>query len=111
LIATHLGLRAFERKIQVKRLLRSIPKGDSNIIIVIGDINEWFPASKALQRFSAHFGCTPTLRTFPSRFPGLALDRIWVQPAAAMNEIQVNNTPSARIASDHLPLKAKLVLP
>lgn len=110
LIATHLGLRAFERRIQVKKLLRAIPKSDSNITILTGDFNEWFPASKVMRRLRARFGDSPALRTFPARFPLLPLDRIWVQPAHALTDIQVHDTPLARIASDHLPLKATLVV-
>jgi len=110
LIATHLGLRAFERRLQVKKLLREISGDDSSVTILTGDFNEWFPASKVLRRLRARFGDSPAPGTFPAVFPLLALDRIWARPAKAMTDIQVHNSPLARIASDHLPLKASFVL-
>jgi endonuclease/exonuclease/phosphatase family metal-dependent hydrolase len=45
-------------------------------------------------------------RTFPARFPFFSLDRIWVRPTETMISLDVHKTPLARIASDHLPIKA-----
>ena len=56
------------------------------------------------------FGPMPSLRTFPSRFPVFALDRIWVQPRASLLDVRVHRTPLARRASDHLPLTARVRL-
>ena len=48
-------------------------------------------------------------RTFPSRFPAFALDRVWVHPAARLVDIEVDRSRPARIASDHLPLVARVL--
>ena len=46
----------------------------------------------------------PRVRSFPSRFPLLSLDRIWVRPRRALRELGVHASPTARSASDHLPV-------
>jgi endonuclease/exonuclease/phosphatase family metal-dependent hydrolase len=48
-------------------------------------------------------------RTFPSRFPTFALDRVWVHPAARLVDIEVDRSEPARVASDHLPLVARVL--
>jgi len=50
------------------------------------------------------------LPSFPSRFPLFALDRILANPHDLISGIEVHATPLARIASDHLPIKARLAL-
>lgn len=110
-IVTHLGLRAFERKRQVGRLLEALPKEQDRLVIVLGDFNEWTPRNRRVRSLCTHLGKCPTLRTFPSRYPVFPLDRIWVRPAGALADICVHDTPVARIASDHLPLKATITMP
>ncbi len=58
-----------------------------------------------------HFGpIHAVLPSFPSRYPLLALDRIMARPANLITRIEVHQTPLARLASDHLPIKARLNL-
>lgn len=101
-IATHLGLRKSERRIQVKRLLERIgPR-----CVLMGDFNEWWLWGNPLRWIKTLFGPAPALPTFPSSRPVLALDRIWVRPPASIKQIAVHRTPLSAMASDHLPLKA-----
>ncbi|WP_425522964.1 endonuclease/exonuclease/phosphatase family protein, partial [Bartonella alsatica] len=51
-----------------------------------------------------------TVPSFPSRFPFLALDRILAFPHQLLTNIENHHSPLARIASDHLPIKAYLDL-
>jgi endonuclease/exonuclease/phosphatase family metal-dependent hydrolase len=109
-LATHLGLRPAERREQIQRLLRVL-EGDRPLpTILTGDINEWFLWGRPLRWLHKHFEQTPARATFPARYPVLALDRIWVKPRTLLRNIAVHSTPLARIASDHLPLKAELDL-
>jgi endonuclease/exonuclease/phosphatase family metal-dependent hydrolase len=109
-LATHLGLRPGERREQIQRLLRVL-EGDRPLpTILTGDINEWFLWGRPLRWLHKHFEQTPARATFPARCPVLALDRIWVKPRTLLRNIAVHSTPLARIASDHLPLKAELDL-
>jgi endonuclease/exonuclease/phosphatase family metal-dependent hydrolase len=50
----------------------------------------------------------PSPRTWPSLFPFLALDRIFVSPAVEVESVFSPRDPLARIASDHLPVVAVL---
>lgn len=105
-VAAHLGLRPFERRRQVHRLLEAVSEQGAQPVIVLGDFNEWYPPGRPLRRLHGRFGQTPAHRTFPSRFPLFALDRIWVQPRAALLSVHVHTSEHARKASDHLPVRA-----
>ena len=48
--------------------------------------------------------------SFPARFPVLALDRVLGSPHNLVTAVEVHNTPLARMASDHLPVKAYIDL-
>lgn len=107
-IVTHLGLQPRERRFQVRRLLDVLTLETGVLTVVMGDINEWLPGSRSLRWLHRRLGRPPARRTFPSFLPLLALDRIWVWPMKALAAIHVHVTPAARIASDHLPLKAAI---
>jgi endonuclease/exonuclease/phosphatase family metal-dependent hydrolase len=102
-IATHLGLRPTERRFQVQRLL---DRFQMKHCALMGDLNEWFLWGRPLRWLQALFGKTPHVRTFPSRFPVFALDRVWVRPPESLVTLEVHRSPLARVASDHLPVKA-----
>jgi endonuclease/exonuclease/phosphatase family metal-dependent hydrolase len=104
-IVTHLGLRAAERRYQVRRILEALSKGQTRFIILLGDINEWVLRSRPLRWLYARFGTPPAPRTFPSWLPLFALDRIWVLPRPVLVGVRAHATPLTRIASDHLPVK------
>jgi endonuclease/exonuclease/phosphatase family metal-dependent hydrolase len=109
-IATHLGLRPGERREQVEKLMPLLAASKADIKILLGDLNEWFLWGRPLRRLHRVFGNTPTMATFPSRWPLFALDRIWVQPLSAIDYIQIHKSSNAKAASDHLPLIAQLHL-
>jgi endonuclease/exonuclease/phosphatase family metal-dependent hydrolase len=109
-IVTHLGLRAAERRYQVRRLLEALSKGQNRFIIVLGDINEWVLRSRPLRWLYARFGTPPAPRTYPSWLPLFALDRIWVLPREVLIEVHACTQPLARIASDHLPVKGLIAI-
>jgi endonuclease/exonuclease/phosphatase family metal-dependent hydrolase len=106
-LVTHFGMSALDRLFQARRLLKLLGEDREQPTIVLGDFNEWFPGP-ALRRLQARLGRPPAVATFPSGRPILALDRIWVQPLAALVEVRAHATPLARMASDHLPVKATI---
>ncbi len=110
-IAAHLGLGLNERQIQVRRLLQVLADHGDGPLLLLGDFNEWRPPSRPLRRLHRHFGRTPGLRSFPSNFPLLALDRIWMQPRSALIALEVHTSRWARVASDHLPVRAVIAPP
>lgn len=106
-IVTHLGLKPAERRFQVRKLLdllKHVPLHER--VIVLGDINEWLPLGRPLRWLNALFGRSPAERTFPSRWPLFALDRVWVRPRHALLAFGAHRSPLAVQASDHLPVKA-----
>lgn len=108
IVTTHLGLRPSERRYQMQRLLTLLDGEKSLLTIVLGDFNEWFCRARHLQWLNLRLGKSPAPPTFPSRRPLLALDRIWVNPSDRLLALHPYRTRTARIASDHLPLVAKV---
>jgi len=109
-LVTHLGLLPGERRKQVRRLLDLLGDHPSDVVVLCGDINEWFAVGRPLRWLHARLGRTATVPTFPSAFPVFALDRIWVHPHAALAALTAHASPAARRASDHLPLLADIRL-
>jgi endonuclease/exonuclease/phosphatase family metal-dependent hydrolase len=107
-VATHLGLKPRERRYQARRLLSLFEPGPAAVSVLMGDLNEWFLWGRIRRWLRAQFHATANHATFPSRWPLLAIDHIWVNPPGALLNLETHRTPLARIASDHLPLKASL---
>jgi endonuclease/exonuclease/phosphatase family metal-dependent hydrolase len=103
----HLGLSLGERREQVRRILRVIAETPRiEPVLLLGDVNEWLPRGRTLRWLHAEFGTPPAPRSFPARWPILALDRIWVRPRSALLSVAAHRSPTAMVASDHLPIKA-----
>ena len=110
-MAAHFGLLRRSRSRQANALLAAAQTG-LRPTILLGDLNEWRVRNRSsLLALLPHFGPVhAVLPSFPSRFPLLALDRILARPASLISRIEVHQTPLARVASDHLPVKAHLNL-
>ncbi|MCW5601208.1 endonuclease/exonuclease/phosphatase family protein [Nitrosomonas sp.] len=111
IVATHFGLSIRERRLQAQRILELIEPQAESVEILLGDLNEWFLWGRPLRWLHRAFAKTPSFATFPACFPLLALDRLWVRPNIVLKRLQRHDSPIARIASDHLPLRAELELP
>lgn len=109
-VATHLGLSAAERRDQVRRLLAAFDT-ERMPVVLLGDINEWFVRGRALWWLREHFGVTRPVRSFPARCPLFALDRIWMRPIERLVDVHAHRSETARIASDHLPVVARIHWP
>ncbi len=119
IINTHFGLGRTERRLQAKLLigrtwLGSVPRDEPSILL--GDFNS-VRTSRAYRLIGAHLRDARALvrpsgafRTFPTRFPSLAVDHIFVNAALSPTELSVHRTPLARLASDHFPLVCELTL-
>jgi len=106
MIATHLGLRPAERREQVKRLLPHFNIESNDVVVLAGDLNEWFLWGRPLRMLHRIFPDTPHRRTWPTTPPLFALDRVWVHPRRALRNLSVHRSAMTRITSDHLPLTA-----
>ncbi|MGQ0655861.1 MAG: endonuclease/exonuclease/phosphatase family protein [Betaproteobacteria bacterium] len=106
-VVTHLGLWPAERRFQVKKildLLRHTPRHER--AVVLGDINEWLPLGRPLRWMNGLLGHCPAERSFPSRWPLFALDRVWARPRHSLLALKAHRSTLAAVASDHLPVKA-----
>lgn len=111
LIVAHLGLRPAERRIQVARLLGILDACAATPTVLMGDFNEWLWWGRPLRWLGRRMGPPYRLRTFPSGLPVFALDKVWAAPVEMLTSVQVHNSRLARIASDHLPIRAVCRLP
>lgn len=109
LIAAHLGLLRRSRRWQVRSILDAAEQGPGMPILLVGDLNEWRPGRKSsLLELKPVFGPLSQRHfSFPSYFPFIALDRVIGSPGL-VTAMEVHNSPLAQVASDHLPLKAKI---
>jgi endonuclease/exonuclease/phosphatase family metal-dependent hydrolase len=109
LVATHLGLSGAERRAQIIHLLHILADGAQRAAtILLGDLNEWFRGSRNLRRLAERFPTEPARASFPAGRPMLALDRILVRGEMRVSELAAHRSPLARVASDHLPVRAVL---
>ena len=111
LFNVHFGLRVRERAAQVELLVREhvLHEALRGSRVVVGDLNEWFPGAvgRTLRRELAG----PRIRrTHPAPLPLFPLDRIYWD-RALHGRFQVHRSRLARVASDHLPIIARLQLP
>ena len=117
-VNTHLGLVPLEQKAQAASLMGPRWLGDKTCAeprILIGDFNATSryacygqltgrlrDAQRALQQQQGRAG--RAIPTFPSRFPVLRIDHVFVSEGIEVLDVRVPDGPQARAASDHLPL-------
>lgn len=108
-VGMHLDLSGFWRRRQIRSILEAVEKRPQRMpTILMGDTNEWRDAAGCLRDFEPNFHIAPTGPSFHSRHPVAALDRIIVDRDLRIDAAGVHMSPSARRASDHLPIWARL---
>lgn len=110
-MATHLGLRIRERRIQVSRLREILAAHRERPLVLAGDFNDWIPFSPTVRSILNNRAKGTCLRTWPSAFPLFPLDRLLSDPPTGLARRRVHRSETSRVASDHLPLLGDLVLP
>jgi len=113
IIAAHLGLLHRSRHQQTRMIIDLLRARDEQPTVLLGDLNEWRLGDRSsLNTLTSVFGLPAAVPSFPSRLPVLALDRIMANRPELLSPVTAHDTPLARLASDHLPIKARIhVLP
>ncbi|MGI9089150.1 MAG: endonuclease/exonuclease/phosphatase family protein [Chthoniobacterales bacterium] len=114
---THFGLGRAERFLQARALTDFVSaQPAAEPLLLLGDFNSR-RRSRALDLLRTKLRDLRTLlpaagpcRTFPTRWPTLAVDHIFVNAALRPVSISVARSSLARVASDHFPLVAELAL-
>lgn len=119
-INTHFGLGGEEKRRQVEQLLGRDWLGEipeSEPMILCGDFNSG-PRSAVFRRLLQRFrdvqlaaGNHKPRSTFTSLKPFMRIDHIFVSSHFTVERVELPDTPTAVIASDHLPLCVELTLP
>ncbi|MFN3936689.1 MAG: endonuclease/exonuclease/phosphatase family protein [Gemmobacter sp.] len=108
-VAAHLGLLAPSRRAQLRRIARWLDAQDDRPGLLLGDLNEWREGGD-LDLAGARIRAPGRPATYPARLPLLPLDAILADRRLEVAELEPFDTPAARRASDHLPLRARVRL-
>jgi endonuclease/exonuclease/phosphatase family metal-dependent hydrolase len=116
-ICAHLGLAETHRQQQLELLchiVRDEVPPDAPLVVA-GDFNDWrgrahrvLEEGAALREVFVHANGAAA-KTFPSRFPLLSLDRIYVRNAGVHEPVVLPRKPWSHL-SDHAPLVANIDL-
>ena len=110
MVNTHLGLLAREQAGQVDALLGpDWLETAGEAVILLGDFNATSgsaPYRRVTERLRDAQRLTPgrSIPTFPSMFPMLRIDHLFVGSQVEVRRVWSATSPLARTASDHLPL-------
>ena len=108
-VGMHLDLSGLWRRRQAHAILAHLAaRDDRPPTVLMGDLNEWSARGGCLRDFAHHCRFAPCGRSFHTRHPVAALDRIMVMPGLDIVDCGTHRSPAARKASDHLPIWAQL---
>jgi endonuclease/exonuclease/phosphatase family metal-dependent hydrolase len=116
---THLGLVPHEQRAQARALAGPDWIGHAarrDPLILLGDFNATTRAATyrtlagVLGDARQAAGTPRASPTFPSRFPMLAIDHVFVSAGIVVTHVEAFAAPLARAASDHLPLVVDFTL-
>ena len=112
IINTHFGLLPGERMKQAEALLGPHWLGHEACrepLILVGDFNS-VPSSRSYRKLASRLRdaqARPGIRpypTFPSRWPLLRIDHVFVSEAVEIEDVRTVRSAASRVASDHVPL-------
>jgi endonuclease/exonuclease/phosphatase family metal-dependent hydrolase len=110
-VGMHLDLSGLWRRRQAAAILAHLDarEGDPPSVLM-GDLNEWSVRGGCLRDFGARHVFADCGRSFHARRPIAQLDRIMVSPDLKILASGAHHSPTARKASDHLPIWADLAV-
>ena len=108
-LGMHLDLSGLWRRRQAAAILAHLAArhGDPPTVLM-GDLNEWSANGGCLRDFGHHHSFADCGRSFHARRPIAPLDRIMVNGHLEVVESGAHQSATARKASDHLPIWARV---
>jgi endonuclease/exonuclease/phosphatase family metal-dependent hydrolase len=111
-VGMHLDLSGLRRRQQIRTVLSHLAACDGDCpTVLMGDFNEWARTGGCFREFGHGWRLLTPGRSFPSRRPVAQLDRIVVSDGWEVAHSGVHHSALAAVASDHLPVLARLTLP
>lgn len=109
-IGMHLDLSGLWRRRQARTILSELERQPARLPTVLaGDLNEWRKGG-CLHDFGRHHRALALGPSFHARRPVGRLDRMFVSEEIGVEACGVHHSPLTRVASDHLPIWARLRL-
>jgi endonuclease/exonuclease/phosphatase family metal-dependent hydrolase len=107
---SHLATDAAERPDQAAFWKAELDKIDGPVVVA-ADLNEG-PGGGAWRTVGdGMLGSSEDLPTFPASVPSRRIDGLFVTPGVSIERYEIISNDRARVASDHLPIVADLLLP
>ena len=111
-VGMHLDLSGLRRRHQVRSVVAHVGACAASMpTVMMGDMNEWAMHGGCFREFGASWQVLAPGRSFPSRMPMAALDRIIVSQDCEVLGTGVHRSALSAVGSDHLPVFACLELP
>ena len=111
-VGMHLDLSGLRRRQQLRAILAHVDGCDGAApCVLMGDMNEWATRGGSLRVFTHGWNVLGCGRSFPARRPAAPLDRIVISDCWGTVAHGVHHSALAAVASDHLPIWAKLEMP
>lgn len=108
-IGMHLDLSGLWRRRQAQAILAHLAQRDGDCpAVLMGDLNEWSSRGGCLRDFAKGHLFAECGRSFHASRPITQLDQIMVSPDLEILQSGAHASPTARKASDHLPVWADL---
>lgn len=108
-VGMHLDLSGLWRRRQVRAIIDHIRRRRHRMpTVLMGDLNEWSLHGGCIREFAPELQIAPTGRSYHSRRPVGCLDRIILTPDLHLVACGVHVSERARLASDHLPIWARV---
>ena len=114
LMNMHLGLAAFERRMQLRKLMQwdlFQHTHHDTAVIAAGDFNDvWGRLGNQILEPEGFHAASGKINTFPAILPVRPLDRVYYRGRLRVDHGYASHTKIARQASDHLPLVTEFIL-
>lgn len=106
-VGMHLDLSGVRRMHQLAAVTAHLRERKGPAVL-LGDFNEWSPRGRCFAALADGWTVLAPGRSYPSRRPLAQLDRIVHSHGWRCEQVRVHHSALAAIASDHLPVSARL---